>query len=397
MLRKMASDILPIVNPSLQVKTQVFGETLHTLRTLIRKYKEQIGGVDDVCVISGGLQQYLIKKDYNMRRVEESVDTNNDRRTSITFSDLPVNAKLNIFSTLDAIQLCKIARVNKEWYNLTSDNILWSGLLQRDICNWNMISHRTNPGLYKEAESEWSNKEIYLHCSPQTSHLMHEENSLFRSFTSMIRSFLPKKTPKIAMFGPGLESGTLKIVPLILNNSDMLKTVGVAPGEFSGVGAGFYLKIPKGQIFQLSVLYSASSKVRKTRRKRLENNNLLELVSNEDGEQVVELKPAVRACCCAMDAFIYVVDSTIGRDFEKEDYDELMAVVNERWSAPHVPLLILSCTPTNQQQRIPCVNVVEALKLSSLNRPWQVHDVDVDTLNGVIPSIEWLIEQSQRQ
>ena len=52
----------------------------------------------------------------------------------------------------------------------------------------------------------------------------------------MIRSFLPKKTPKIAMFGPGLESGTLKIVPLILNNSDMLKTVGVAPGEFSGKG-----------------------------------------------------------------------------------------------------------------------------------------------------------------
>ena len=65
--------------------------TLHTLRTLIRKYKKQIGGVDDVCVISGGLQQYLIKKDYNMRRVEESVDTNNDRRTSITFSDLPVS------------------------------------------------------------------------------------------------------------------------------------------------------------------------------------------------------------------------------------------------------------------------------------------------------------------
>ena len=85
--------------------------------------------------------------------------------------------------------------------------------------------------------------------------------------------------------------------------------------RFLGVGAGFYLKIPKGQIFQLSVLYSASSKVRKTRRKRLENNNLLELVSNDDGEQVVELKPAVRACCCAMDAFIYVVDSTIGRDF----------------------------------------------------------------------------------
>lgn len=182
----------------------------------------------------------------------------------------------------------------------------------------------------------------------------------------MIRSFLPKKTPKIAMFGPGLESGTLKIVPLIINNTDMLKTVGVAPGEFTGnnnffdmsqysfhncfqifllsdhlrrhvnswyithhlcfvgVGAGFYLKIPSGQVFQLAILYSASSKVRKTRRKRLENNSLVELVS-KDGEQVVELKPAVRACCCAMDAFIYVVDSTKGNRFgENEIHDKYM-------------------------------------------------------------------------
>lgn len=69
---------------------------------------------------------------------------------------------------------------------------------------------------------------------------MHEENALFRSFTSMIRSFLPKKTPKIAMFGPGLESGTLKIVPLIINNTDMLKTVGVAPGEFTGINNNFF-------------------------------------------------------------------------------------------------------------------------------------------------------------
>lgn len=66
----------------------------------------------------------------------------------------------------------------------------------------------------------------------------------------------------------------------------------------------------------MAILYSASSKVRKTRRKRLENNSLVELVS-KDGEQVVELKPAVRACCCAMDAFIYVVDSTKGNRFGK--------------------------------------------------------------------------------
>lgn len=74
----------------------------------------------------------------------------------------------------------------------------------------------------------------------------------------------------------------------------------------------------------MAILYSASSKVRKTRRKRLENNSLVELVS-KDGEQVVELKPAVRACCCAMDAFIYVVDSTKGNRFgENEIHDKYM-------------------------------------------------------------------------
>lgn len=56
----------------------------------------------------------------------------------------------------------------------------------------------------------------------------------------------------------------------------------------------------------------------------MENNSLVELVS-KDGEQVVELKPAVRACCCAMDAFIYVVDSTKGNRFgENEIHDKYM-------------------------------------------------------------------------
>lgn len=390
----MAADIIPIVNQPIYQETSVVSQVvddtlLYTLKTLIKKYKKRMGDTDDFCVVSGGLQQFINKQEKKM-----SVGDQNKRGLNV--NDLPVNVKIKIFSYLDAIQLCRISRVCKEWYDLTSDNILWSEILERDIRSWNVISHRTNPGLYKEVESEWSNKEIYLHCSPTTNHLMHEENALFRSFTSMIRSFLPKKTPNIAMFGPGLESGTLKIVPLIINNTDMLKTVGVAPGEFTGVGAGFYLKIPSGQVFQLAILYSASSKVRKTRRKRLENNSLVELVS-KDGEQVVELKPAVRACCCAMDAFIYVVDSTKGNRFEQEDYDELMAVVNERWSAPHVPVLIMSCTPTNQQQRIPCVDVIKMLNLSSFNRPWQVQDVNVDMLTGVIPSIQWLIEQSQRR
>lgn len=64
---------------------------------------------------------------------------------------------------------------------------------------------------------------------------MHEDNAIFSSFTNMIRSFLPKKTPKIAMFGPGLESDTSAIVRnMLYEQSQQLERVGLVPGQCDG-------------------------------------------------------------------------------------------------------------------------------------------------------------------
>ena len=52
----------------------------------------------------------------------------------------------------------------------------------------------------------------------------------------MLRSMLPKKTQKLVMFGPGLESGTSGIARKILEDTTgMFKTVGMFPGQFDGM------------------------------------------------------------------------------------------------------------------------------------------------------------------
>ena len=51
---------------------------------------------------------------------------------------------------------------------------------------------------------------------------------------------------------------------------------------------------------------------------------------------------------------------------------ELRTMVQERWASPQVPVLILSCIPMATSLRLPAVDVVEALELSSFSRPWMV-------------------------
>jgi len=51
---------------------------------------------------------------------------------------------------------------------------------------------------------------------------------------------------------------------------------------------------------------------------------------------------------------------------------ELFAMVNDEWSPPDNPVLVLSCIPTSDSMRLSCINVVRNLALQKLTRPWQV-------------------------
>lgn len=366
---------------------------LYTLKTLVKKYKKQMGEQPETFV-SGGLQQYLIKQEMKQRSLIND-QKNVDQDASI-FHKLPLNAKLHIFSYLGIRDLCRVSGVCRDWYDVSQDNFLWQEKLTRNIQSWNIISHLTNPAMYKEVQSEWTNKEIFLRCSPEVNKIMHERNSMLTSISNMLRYFLPKKVPKIAMFGPGLESeNTSSLVRQMLTSRTLLEQVGMVPGQFDGVGSGWLLKMADCSNFQLSVLYSASKSIRQQPGwDRINGNNLLQVLV-QDGEVGVELKPAVKDFCRTVDAFIYVIDATSTATGESDQ--EFYTMVNERWSATHVPVLVLSCVRNSTAPRIPCIKIVEKLAMSNMNRPWQVRNCEAENLTEVLEGIRWVVEQSHRR
>ncbi|OWF40842.1 F-box only protein 4-like [Mizuhopecten yessoensis] len=367
---------------------------IYTLKKLVWKYKKEMGEQQETFV-SGGLQQYLIKQELKQKSlINGQKGVNQDHSL---FNKLPVDVKLHIFSYLGIQDLCRISGVCRDWYDVSQDNLLWQEKLTRNIQSWNMISHLTNPALYREVQSEWSNKEIFLRCSPEINKIIHEKNSMLTSISNMLRYFFPKKVSKIAMFGPGLESeNTSGLVRQMLTAKTLLEQVGMVPGQFDGVGSGWLLKMADCTNFQLSVLYSASKSVRQQPGwDRIQGNNLLQVSKQDVGQEGVELKPAVKDFCRTVDAFIYVVDST--STATREGNDEFYTMVNERWSATHVPVLVLSCVKDSSATRIPSIKVVETLGMSNMNRPWQVRNCESENLTEVLEGIRWVVEQSHRR
>lgn len=358
-------------------------------KLLIHKYKKSMGDSENTNVCSGGLQQYLIREHKN-----QDISVGQEQSQ---FESLPINVRLYVFSYLSAKELCSVSQVCRSWYGLTQDNLLWQQLLTNDVNHWHIISHSTNPDLYKQVHSEWSNKEIYLRCSPEVNQLMHKQNAVFNSITSMIRYFLPKKVPKFAMFGPGLETSTSKIVRKIMYTDTVFHTEGLFPGQFDGFGGGMTLKTATNHVFNLTVLYSASRREREqvADQNRMQRNKLVKESKNSESGEKYELVPAVRDLCQTLDGFVYVVDAS--RDFPFIETEEMIAMVSERWLATYIPLLVLSCVPAADTPRIPCSDIVTKLNLASLNRPWQVRNCVADSLSGAVDGFVWLSEQTQRR
>ena len=64
---------------------------------------------------------------------------------------------------------------------------------------------------------------------------MQEVSAALHQLSSMLRYFLPKKTPRIAMFGPGLESSTSGLVRKIIHEDNRLfEKLAMFPGKFGG-------------------------------------------------------------------------------------------------------------------------------------------------------------------
>ena len=62
-----------------------------------------------------------------------------------------------------------------------------------------------------------------------------QSNFLLHRISGILRSLWPYKTPKLAMFGPGLESETGSLVRNLLEGKcEKFKAVAMFPGQFDG-------------------------------------------------------------------------------------------------------------------------------------------------------------------
>ena len=75
----------------------------------------------------------------------------------------------------------------------------------------------------------------YLRCSPDYQRQCHQANLTFHHVSSVLKYLIPKKTPKAAMFGPGLETSTSGLVRrMIYEDNNLFSRVAMFPGQFDG-------------------------------------------------------------------------------------------------------------------------------------------------------------------
>ncbi|XP_074641857.1 F-box only protein 4-like [Tubulanus polymorphus] len=319
----------------------------------------------------------------------------------VHITSLPREVMLHVLRYLNGRDLCVASAVCKQWFDCSNDEWLWQMKLKNDMYHWKIINHRTNPNMYWECASDWTSKEIYLRCCPDTNQQRghHQEVVGFMNLTSFIRSFLPKTPPRIAMFGPGLESKTSVIAAKIMRDQgEHFLTTGLVPG-IAGVGSGVSFKLRNKLDFQLSLLYSMTKKQRENLTiygDRIKHNHMLKRneASGDDYKSQLELNTSIQDLCRLVAGFIFVINvETQSADDLSVAHHELFAMVNERWSLQKKPLLILACVREADDKAIPVIDVVKHLKLGKLRRPWQIMNCSLDKLEEICDGFQWVIER----
>lgn len=239
---------------------------------------------------------------------------------------------------------------------------------------------------YILVESDRSQKEIYLTCSPT----IHRTNQTDESFVyfSQVSDYLRNwfiGSKDLIMFGPGLESYTSPLVKnLLWDESKRFQTMGMIPGT-AGFGSGIRIKL-QTHLFNLITLYTNCMKERENRANtdRLQTTNRLVLSNHIDH---FDISPQVRDVCREASGLVYVIDAS--RDNKLNDFCTELQVMTREFS--YLPLLILSCIRNSETKRWPAIDVVRDLQLSSLGNQWLVQDCCVDDMTGVEEGFIWLL------
>lgn len=359
----------------------------------------------------------------------------------LSFDDMPIWVQLKVFSYLDIHSILNAQHVSNKWKSLSSDNVLWNKRLEIDMKKWNVIGHSFNPLAFTHLPS----KDIYHNCSPITRKLTND--SLIDRFTKVLRSIVISKTPKLAMFGPGLDAGGVKLVRRLLqDNTKTFQCIAMHPSQFEGVGSGVVLRLLNHQLdFVLITLYTAPKHQRESRSIRERNasnilvsnippqiplNNLPQIPPNNPPNILgdsqnrnpnfnlrpnnqnhinnpnnpnnplptprnhLKLQKSIHDLMKTQDGLVYVLDASCSIPDLESGLPELLALSHQLLNPS--PLLILLCSLFQQPNALTCMDVVRIMTLSKLTRPWQVHHCIVEGMLGVEKAFHWIVEASRR-
>ncbi|XP_028404545.1 F-box only protein 4-like [Dendronephthya gigantea] len=312
--------------------------------------------------------------------------------------ELPSSLQLLLLSYLDVHSLCQVSQTCKLLNNVASDHLLWEKILKRDLRTWTLLNYQSYPQIFLDAGADLETKQIYARC-----YSGNEKTKNYKpadeSFLTKLLKFAPfyqKTPPRVQMFGPGLEASTSGLVhKLLWNEISPFCVQDMFSGLEDGVGSGLSLKYNESEIVNLIITYSSTKKEREAAAKDGSPVKNKMLLDEDDKLLVHEVNHSVRQLCKTIDAFIFVVDSSTSKEKVSKSKDLLLSMMDERWTSKKAPLLVLSCAKDAvlDKSMLTCVDVVEGLELSKMNRHWQVTQVVVETLEGIHTAINWLLKE----
>ncbi|EGD82951.1 hypothetical protein PTSG_03586 [Salpingoeca rosetta] len=308
------------------------------------------------------------------------------RSDDFTFDTLPRELRILILSFLPPEDLFRLAAVNRNWYDITNDPILWRHVLMQEMPLWPTVTSATFPNhhaLFKDP------KATYRRCSPLMGEHRAELSLLPASSPPPVvrHLFARHRRFRVAVFGAGLEHIAHGLVTEILWGADSpFQVLGMSPGT-DGVGGGVSLRVDAHTAFDMITLYQKTAAERA--RQSDEDTGRLQ---NGRGE----LRESERRVCEHVDAFVMVVDAARLGDAASAAHvrrccDELQLFMNPAWTRTCAPLVVWNCSSSATPRRASAVQAAEVLRLPSQPRVWRVEDVCVENFAGPISrTARWL-------
>uniref|UniRef100_A0A3B4A014 F-box domain-containing protein n=1 Tax=Periophthalmus magnuspinnatus TaxID=409849 RepID=A0A3B4A014_9GOBI len=364
------------------------------------------------------------------RPVTAAVDTEQQDSHLGFLESLPVDLQFLVMTFLSPADLCLLGATCHYWRRMVRDPLLWRFFLLRDLPFWNSIDHLSMPQLellhaplIDEKQSLDDREEggdtepkvdymaEYLRGSPSCRQQWLPSVAPYKVVTSFLQSLVVSAEPRYAMFGPGMEQLDMSFVMRLMHSPDVLPVSGSGPPrrQIDGIGSGISYMFNNQHSFNILTLYSTNRAERERARTQHQNvdNKLFTVEVDNSGVTTYSPTPHVQRVCQVVDGFIYVANlhKTETLILHNEPA-QIQALLSSSWGSTSRPMLVLSCVSREDRgpevqpgvnattNRVPCVYMAKRLELTTLDNPWMVQDVVVESLSGLLDGISWLLRCS---